>query len=441
MKPQSENSSVKPQRRRFSGEKPRLLHVVTSPMGAETMLRGQLRFLREEGFEVYVASSPGGGLNRVAASDGVTAFAVPMEREIAPLRDVVSLWRLWRLMRRLRPDVCHVGTPKAGLLGGLAALLAGVQRRFYTLHGLRLETATGLRRAILTRAERISCRLAHRVICVSKSLAERAIELGLVEASKTRIVASGSANGVDVSRFDCTALRQAGARRVRRGLGLPAEATVVGFVGRLSRDKGIAELIDAFQQLEDGFSGLRLLLVGCFETSDPVPAWVEASIRANPRIVHTGFVDDPSPLYQLMDVVVLPSYREGFPTVALEAAAAGKPIVATRVTGTQDAVVDGESGLLTPARDSFALAKAIGVLLEDRTRAARMGLAARRRVEREFPPERVWEGLLALYQEALEAGGSIGQNPLATPTERAVPTLANMLMGTLRAWRKRAAHG
>ena len=365
------------------------------------MLHGQLRFSRETGYEVYVASSPGGGLNRVADADGVTAFAIPMEREISPLRDLVSLWRLWRLMRLLRPDVCHVGTPKAGLLGGLAALLAGVPHRFYTLHGLRLETAVGFKKAMLTVAERISCLLAHRVICVSKSLREKVVELGFVAASKTRLTGAGSANGVDVSRFDPTALRQAGARRARRSLGLPSQVSVVGFVGRLTKDKGITELIEAFQLLEDRYPRLRLLLVGCFEKSDCLPPSVGQSIRANSRIVHSGFVDNPSLLYQLMDVVVLPSYREGFPTVALEAAAAGKPIVATRVTGSCDAVVDGETGLLVPARDSSALAGAIGSLLDDKTKANQMGLAARSRVVREFQQERVWEGLSALYQEAL----------------------------------------
>ena len=428
-------------------------------MGAETMLGGQLRFLRQAGFDVYVASSPGGGLNRVAASDGVTAFAIPMEREMAPLSDVVSLWRLWRLMRRLRPDICHVGTPKAGLLGGLAALLAGVPHRFYTLHGLRLETAAGLKRAILTAAERISCLLAQRVICVSESLREKAAGLGLVPASKTRLLGSGSANGVDASRFDSSGLRLAGAQKARRSLGLPDQVSIVGFVGRLTRDKGIVELIEAFQALQSRFSGIRLLLVGCLEKADPLPPWVEASIRTNSCIVHTGFVDDPALLYRLMDVVVLPSYREGFPTVALEAAAAGKPIVATRVTGTEDAVVDGETGLLTPARDSCSLAAAIATLLDDKTRADQIGLAARCRVVREFPPERVWKGLLALYQETLEAVAEVhagekrglpsdsrSWNPFASNhgaarESVAVPffRVARTLLGSLRAWRRRAA--
>ena len=188
--------------------------------------------------------------------------------------------------------------------------------------------------------------------------------------------------------FDKTAPAVSAATWVCRS-GLPWWA----FVGRITRDKGIVELIEAFQLLEDRFSELRLLLVGCFEKSNPLPVWVETSIRVNPLIVHTGFVDDPSLLYQLMDVVVLPSYREGFPAVALEAAAAGKPIVATRVTGTQDAVLDRETGLLAPARNSSSLAGAIGTLLSDKARAKRMGLAARRRVVSEFPSERVWEGV------------------------------------------------
>ena len=401
MTPQPHSSLSHPIQPPLSKEKPRLLHVVTSPMGAEAMLRGQLRFMRESGYEVCVASSPGGGLNRVATADGVTAFAIPMEREMSPLSDLVSLWRLWLLMKQLRPDICHVGTPKAGLLGGLAAWLAGVPHRFYTLHGLRLETAVGWKKTILSVAERISCALAHHVICVSESLREKVVGLGIVAASKTRLTAAGSANGVDISRFDQNALRQSGARRTRRSLGLPDQVSIVGFVGRLTRDKGIAELIEAFQSLEDRFPRLRLLLVGCFEKSDPLPAWVEKSIRDSSRIVHTGFVDNPSLLYQLMDVVVLPSYREGFPTVALEAAAAGKPIVATRVTGSRDAVVDGETGLLVPARNSSELAGAIGSLLEDKTRANQMGLASRSRAVREFQQEQIWEGLLALYQEAL----------------------------------------
>ena len=273
-------------------------------------------------------------------------------------------------------------------------------------------------------------------------------------AWKTRLLGSGSANGVDASRFDSSGPRLAGAQRARRSLGLPDQVPIVGFVGRLTRDKGIVELIEAFQALERRFSGMRLLLVGGLEKADPLPPWVEASIRTHSCIVHTGFVGDPALLYQLMDVVVLPSYREGFPTVALEAAAAGKPIVATRVTGTEDAVVDGETGLLTPARDSCSLAAAIAALLDDKTRADRIGLAARRRVVREFPQERVWEGLLALYQETLEARGSIGQSSRDTrslvfngaarvskrlPAAGAAPALVRTLMGSLRAWRRRAA--
>ena len=186
-----------------------------------------------------MVSSPGKDLGEVAARDAVASAGVVIGREIAPWRDLAALGRLWRLMRRVRPTIAHVGTPKAGLLGGLAAWLAGVPCRVYTLHGLRLETASGLKRQLLIGCERAACALAHRVICVSSSLRRQAIDLRLVDAGKAIVGASGSANGVDLSRFYPTRKRLAMAAEARRSLGIPTASPVVGFVGRLTRDKGI----------------------------------------------------------------------------------------------------------------------------------------------------------------------------------------------------------
>ena len=312
----------------------KIVHVVSSPLGVRVILGGQLRFLRESGFEVTVVSSPGNDLREVAAADEVRSAAVVIDREISPWRDLAALGHLWRLMRRVRPTIAHVGTPKAGLLGGLAAWLAGVPCRVYTLHGLRLETACGLKHRLLIACERVACALAHRVVCVSSSLRRRAIELGLVDSGKAIVLASGSANGVDLSRFYPTRKRLAAASETRRALGIPLRAPVVGFVGRLTRDKGIVELVEAYSELKRSFAELRLLLVGSFEQGDPLPPSVRRAIEEDPRIVCANFVEDTSTYYHMMDVLALPSYREGFPTVALEASAAEKPIVAAAVTGT-----------------------------------------------------------------------------------------------------------
>ena len=381
----------------------KLVHVVSSPLAVRVMLAGQLRFLRESGFDVTVVSSPGKDLREVAARDEVASAAVVIDREIAPWRDLAALARLWRLMRRVRPTIAHVGTPKAGLLGGLAAWMAGVPCRVYTLHGLRLETASGLKRQLLIGCERAACVLAHRVVCVSSSLRRQAIDLRLVDAGKAIVGASGSANGVDLSRFYPTRKRLAAAAEARRALGIPAGSPVVGFVGRLTRDKGIVELVEAYSELKISFPQLRLLLVGAFERGDPLPPSVRRAIEEDSGIVCTNFVEDTSLYYHMMDVLALPSYREGFPTVALEAAAAEKPVVAAAATGTRDAVVHGTTGILVCVGSWRALTEALASLLEERTRAAAMGRAGRERVEKEFSSARVWSSLLDCYRELLSA--------------------------------------
>ena len=385
----------------------RLVHIVTAPMAVPAMLEGQLRRFRQAGFRVTVVSSPGAGLSPAAERDGVEARAIPMARHIAPLADLVSVWRLWRLLRNLRPAVCHVGTPKAGLLGGLAGWAAGVPHRFYTLHGLRLETATGACRRLLFAVEWLTCRLARRVICVSDSLRERAVTLGVVSREKTVVIGDGSAKGMDVNRFVPSPEKKTRVLRLRCHLGIASGDTVIGFVGRITRDKGITELIDAFGILRAKRPALKLLLVGEVERPRGIPGRTLRVIRGASAIVLTGFADDTTPYYDLMDVVVLPSYREGFPTVALEAGAAGKPLVAARATGSIDAVIDGETGILVPPRDSALLADAVEGLLADPETARRMGLAGRERVRARFSPGRLAEGYIGLYRDALEGGESV----------------------------------
>ena len=376
-------------------------------MAVTAMLEGQLRRFREAGLNVTVISSPGAGLCRAAERDRVEARAVAMARDITPLADLVALWRLWRLLRTLRPAICHVGTPKAGLLGGLAAWAAGVPHRFYTLHGLRLETATGFSQRLLFAAEWLACRVAQRVICVSVSLREQCVARGVVPRRKTVVIGDGSARGVDVTRFLPDPEKETRVRRLRSQLGIASGDPVIGFVGRVTRDKGITELIDAFDMLRSKHAALKLLLVGEIERLRQVPRRIPRTIENDRAVILTGFVDDPIPYYDLMDVVVLPSYREGFPMVALEAGAAGKPLVAARATGSIDAVIDGETGILVPARDAAALADAVDSLLADPETARRMGRAGRERVRARFLPGRLAEGYIVLYRDALEGGESV----------------------------------
>ena len=381
-----------------------LMYVVTSQIST-VLLKGQLNFLREAGFEVSVVSSPGLSLDSAAEDESVQTYAVPMVREVGGFSDLVSLCRLWRLMRRHKPTITNVSTPKAGLLGGIASCLSWVPCRIYTLRGLRCETTKGVRRWGLILSERIACRCAHLVICVSESLRQRAVALEIVDPRRTVVLASGSSNGVDPDRFAPTPerLRQTG--DLRNDLGIPAEAPVIGFVGRFTRDKGVCELIEAYLHLRHQRPRLHLLLVGDFEDGDPVPSNVRKVIQCDSQIVHTGIVRDTAPYYHVMDILALPTYREGFPNAALEAHAAGKPVVAARATGVVDAVIDGVSGVLMPVGDSEALAKGLELLLKDKELAADMGSAGRERVRREFRQELIWEALTQEYARLLGGRG------------------------------------
>ena len=254
----------------MTGNRIDVLHAVTSSLSL-VLLRGQLEYLQAAGFHPAVVCGSGPESEEMRAAESIPVFTVEMEREISPWKDLVSLVRVTQLVRRLRPLVSNSGTPKAGLLVGLAAWLNRVPCRIYTLRGLRLETATGAKRWLLRLTERIACACAHRVICVSPSLRRRAVELGLVPPEKAIVLASGSSNGVDPSRFLPTAERLAKAAEFRRRHGLEHHHRVIGYVGRFTRDKGLPELMAAFRLVRQRFPSAALLLVGSYERGDPVP--------------------------------------------------------------------------------------------------------------------------------------------------------------------------
>jgi glycosyltransferase involved in cell wall biosynthesis len=346
-----------------------------------------------------------------------------MKREIDIAADLRALVALWRLMRHWRPDIVNASTPKAGLLGMLAARAAAVPIRVYVLRGLRLETATHRARAILKATERVAGACAHRIFAVSSSLARRYVDMGLAAPDKVATLGAGSSNGVDVARFVNRAPREASALCDR--LGIPGNAPVIGFVGRFTKDKGIVDLVDAFDRIRATMPDVRLLLVGDFESGDPVPETAAHRIRTDPAIVPTGFVADAAPYYGLMNVLAFPSYREGFPNAPLEAAAAARPVVGFRATGTVDAILEGVTGALVPLGDVPALSDALQRYVLDSELSKRHGLAGRERVQRDFRPQQIWEHLVQEYARLLAAKGlSLPQRAETSSTELAAPLQA-----------------
>ncbi|MGA2652094.1 MAG: glycosyltransferase family 4 protein [Terracidiphilus sp.] len=377
-----------------------MLRVVVGITHAQTCLTltGHLRSLREEGFCVTLVSSPGELSDRIAEMEGVEVISIPMRRGIAVIADMVAMARLWMILRRIKPDLTEFSTPKAGLLGTLAARLAGVPRRVYMLRGLKLERSGGWKRHLLLMSERLAAACATVVLCNSASLRAEALALGIGTNAKLRMLGSGSSNGVDVQRF------APGPNELGPSSGLPADAPVVGFVGRLTRDKGVPELIEAFELIRAVLPNVRLLLVGWFdEAEDALSEDLQRRIKEHPQIQLTGFVSDTAPYYRAMDVMVLPTWREGFPNAVLEAAATGIPVVTTISTGSRDSVVPEVTGLLIPPGYPVAISEAVLRLLRDGDLRWRMGLAARAWILEHFVDERVLGRTTDFYRTLLES--------------------------------------
>ena len=385
-------------------EPPRIVLGVTVDMSLR-LLRGFPQYLAENGWDVHVVSAPGPALDELAGTPGVTTHAITMTRQPSPVRDVMSLVAWVRLLTRRRPDLISVGTPKAGLLGGLAGWLVRVPHRVYLLRGLRLETSTGIRRKILASAERLAISSSHHVLSVSTSLRAKAIALGLADPDKISVLGLGSSNGVEADDFSRKNFSDDEVARLRHHLGLVEGVPVIGFVGRLTEDKGLRVLIGARDALVQERLDHQLLVVGGIEAGDRYPDGFNSNAGGRPAVV-TGQVTKPEIYFQLMDILCLPTLREGFPNVVLEAAAAGVPTVTTTATGAVDSVVHGETGLIAEVGSSEDLSRQLAILLRDAGRRRAMGKQAERFVRKNYDRSLVWARTAAFYSHAISADAS-----------------------------------
>lgn len=358
--------------------------------------------MRERGLQISVISSPGELLEQFAQREGVQVYPVLMPRRITPARDLFAVAHIGRILRRVRPHIVHAHTPKGGLLGMLAAWMCRVPVRIYHIRGLPHLTANGAKRLLLRYSEKVACALAHQVLCVSHSIRQVVVQECICPAGKIKVLAWGSGQGVDAEhRFHPARFDERDKQQLRQRLHIPQEGIVIGFVGRIVRDKGIVELVDAWQRLRKDYPHAHLLLVGDYEPQDPVPSGIRELLDSTPQVHVTGWVEDTAPYYAIMDLLVLPSYREGFPNAPLEAAAMELPVVATDIPGTRDAVENEQTGLLVPPRDARSLELAIRRYLVGAALRVQHGKAGRERVLRYYRQETLWQALYEEYQRWL----------------------------------------
>jgi glycosyltransferase involved in cell wall biosynthesis len=378
----------------------KICFVAAVPLTVRAFLRDQLRALGER-YRLSVALNSNDAALLTDLGINGTLNRIPIERPLRPFADLRALVALICLMRRERFDLIHSITPKAGLLAMAAGFLARCPIRIHTFTGQVWATRGGVARGVLRLADKALAALATHVLADSASQRDFLIREGVVRAEKIAVLANGSICGVDAARFAPNPIAR---RDVRAELGIPADAVVFFFLGRLTLDKGVLDLASAFREVAATRLDAWLLVVG------PDEGGMLEQMRGacGPAVSRLRAVDyslTPERFMAAADVYCLPSYREGFGTSVIEAAACGVPAIASRIYGVVDAVVEGETGVLHPPRDVAALAALMATLAGDRVLRERLGAAARERALRDFPAERVTQALLALYERLLQARG------------------------------------
>ena len=386
----------------------KLIRITTVPLSLKVLLKGQLRFMASNGFDVKGVSSEGEELREVHENEGIAVEAITMSRKITPFQDLKSLWEMWNFLRKEKPQIVHTHTPKAGIIGMLAARLAGVPHRLHTVAGLPLMEATGTKRKILNFVEKLTYSSATRVYPNSKGLYDFILQNNFTQSNKLKIIANGSSNGIDTAFFSPDQVTEIERVTLREKLNIQPDDFVFVFVGRIVSDKGINELIKAFSELQAAENnepaGIKLLLVGGLENDlDPLNPETLAEINQNKDIISVGFQQDVRPFFAISDALAFPSYREGFPNVVMQAGAMGLPSIVSDINGCNEIIVEGENGLIIPPKNVEKLKEKMLTLAKDKNLYTKLKGNSRRMIENRYEQSVVWNALLEEYEGLLQS--------------------------------------
>jgi len=344
----------------------KIIRVTTIPKSLGGLLKGQLKFMSQY-YEVIGISGKGEGrLDRVAKEEGIAVVPVEMTRKITPIKDLQAVYTLYKIFRKEKPDIVHSHTPKAGTLAMLAAKLARVPHRLHTIAGLPLLEASGAKRTLLDTVEKITYACATMIYPNSFGLKDIILENKYTKPKKLKVIANGSSNGIDTSFFDPTLYTPEDNQKLRDELKIKSSDKVIIYVGRLVKDKGINELVQAFKRISTDHPEAKLLLVGIYEKDlDPLSPEIENEIETNPNIIFVGWQNDVRPFFAISDILAFPSYREGFPNVVMQAASMGVASVVTDINGCNEIITEGENGLIIPVKDTEAVYQKVLELIKN----------------------------------------------------------------------------
>ena len=389
--------------------KKKIVRVTTIPGSISSLLKGQLGFMKDHYDVIGIASSSNeveeeasGDLEQVGIREGVKVIPVEMTRRITPFKDLRAVWQLYKVLKGEKPFIVHSHTPKAGIIGMLSAFFARVPHRLHTVAGLPLLEATGKKRWLLNMVEKLTYKCATKIYPNSIGLRDIILKNNFTSNNKVQVIGNGSSNGIDTAHFDPSLYKEAEIEELRIALGIEKNDFVYIFVGRLVKDKGINELIEAFKKIASDFKNTKLLLVGSYENKlDPLLPKTEDFINSSNQVIVAGFQNDVRPFFAISNCLVFPSYREGFPNVVMQAGAMGLKSIATNINGCNEIIIEGENGVLIPAKDANALFESMKrfflQLQSDTNNAER----CRKLIVERYSQKDIWNSILKEYQ-ALE---------------------------------------
>ena len=368
-------------------------------MALRYLLPGQMQFMAANGFDVLMMSAEGKELAEIIEMEQCRHIIVPMTRKITPFQDLKCLFTLIKIFRKEKPDIVHTHTPKAGLLGMLAAKFCGVKKRIHTVAGLPLMVEKGFKYRVLKFTEKLTYVAANHVWPNSNSLMKIIIEKKLCKTNKLQVIAKGSTNGINISRFDKEVLNENVLYEIKKQVNYSNEHKYLLCIGRLVKDKGIAELVHVFTQLQNNNQNLKLILVGEYEdTLDPLPSAVLQEIETNPSIIHINWSNQVEYFMHIAHFFVFPSHREGFPNVLLQAGAMQLPIICSKITGNTDIVTNNETGLIFEAGNEQQMLQLLQYALANPPHMQTMAKQLQQEVRQNYRQENIWQNLLQAYK-------------------------------------------
>ena len=376
----------------------KLIRITTVPISLSMLLSGQLSYFKKY-FEIIAVSSPGNILNKVESEAKVRTLSLNLTRAITPLKDIISLIKFTFFLIEEKPLIVHSHTPKAGIVSMLAAFLARVPIRMHTVAGLPLMEAKGFKKKVLIFVEKLTYATATNVYPNSFGLKDYIIKNKFCSESKVKVIGSGSSNGIDTDYFSVSNMNSDVLRQIKESIGIEKDTFVFCFVGRIVRDKGIHELVSAFNRIEQKEFKSKLLLVGNYEQElDPIDLKILNKIKANNNIIEVGYQEDVRSYMGISNALLLPSYREGFPNVVLQAGAMNLPAIVSNINGCNEIITHHENGLIVPVKEVTPLYESMILLMKNPSLCNSLSLNSRERIKSKYERSHFWNLLLKEYK-------------------------------------------